>query len=62
VWGLGGGGVGKWEWGCGGRVAIAVSLDGPWWVTIESKRLVYSFEFSFLSNVTSGDEAGASGE
>jgi hypothetical protein len=44
------------------RVAIAVVLDGPYGVTLEGERLVYSLEFSFLSSVTSGDEAGASGE
>ena len=62
VWWLGGGGVGKRRWRRGWRVAVAVAPDGPWGVTIEGKRLVYSLEFSFLSSVTSGEEAGASGE
>jgi hypothetical protein len=48
--------------GVGGVVAIAVALDGPWWITVEGQGLVDFLEFDCLADWAGGEEAGASGE
>ena len=67
--------VGVWwgGWGVGvvagvmegrgvGGMAVAVALDGPYWVTLEGQGLVDLLEFSCLADWTCGEEAGTSGE
>jgi hypothetical protein len=43
-------------------MAVAVALDGPYWVTVEGQGLVDLLEFGCLADWTCGKEAGASGE
>jgi hypothetical protein len=60
-WGLAVGALVTEGGGMGG-VAVAVTLDGPRWVTVQGQGLVDLLEFGCLAGRTCGEEAATSGE